>query len=271
MGGHADLKVLERGWADDKKTRMRGEIPVADVREVGGFLSLTPAEGGWRVVIVDAADEMNRSSANAILKVLEEPPRNALLLLLAHSPGRLLPTIRSRCRRLTLRPLADDQVELLLRRHRPDLEAGDAAALARLAEGSIGKALGLAEAGGLPLYRDMVGFFNALPRLDVPALHQFCEAAAKADGAFRTVTELFSWWLARAAAQAGRAGAGAASEAVPGEAGLQSRLVRVAGLDRWVELWEKTRDLFSRADAVNLDRKQVLLNAFFAVERCCRP
>ncbi|OIR00320.1 DNA polymerase III subunit tau [mine drainage metagenome] len=271
MGGHADLKVLERGWADDKKTKMRSEIPVADVREVGGFLSLTPAEGGWRVVIVDAADEMNRSSANAILKVLEEPPRNALLLLLAHSPGRLLPTIRSRCRRLVLRPLADAQVELLLRRHRPDLDDADAAALARLAEGSIGKALGLAEAGGLPLYRDMVGFFASLPGFDVPALHQFCEVSAKADGAFRTVTELFSWWLARAAAQAGRGGAAGAAEVVTGEAGLQSRLVGVAGLDRWVELWDKTRDLFSRADAVNLDRKQVLLNAFFAVERCCRP
>lgn len=266
-GGHADLKVLERTWTDDKKTKLKSEIPVDDVRGVGGFMSLTPGEGGWRVVIVDAADEMNRSSANAILKVLEEPPRNALMLLLSHSPGRLLPTIRSRCRRLVLRPLADDQVTLLLRRSNPDLSPEDAHALARLAEGSIGKAQALAAQGGLELYRQMVGLLAGLPRLDVPALHAFADGVAKGDDAFRTVTELLLWWLVQAATR----GAGqAAPEAVPGEALLQTRLVAAAGLEPWVQLWEKTQSLFSRADAVNLDRKQVLLNAFSSLERLCR-
>ena len=266
-GGHADLKVLERTWTDDKKTKLKSEIPVDDVRGVGGFMSLTPGEGGWRVVIVDAADEMNRSSANAILKVLEEPPRNALMLLLSHSPGRLLPTIRSRCRRLVLRPLADDQVTLLLRRSNPDLSPDDAHALARLAEGSIGKAQALAAQGGLELYRQMVGLLAGLPRLDVPALHVFADAVAKGDDAFRTVTELLLWWLVQAATR----GAGqAASEAVAGEALLQTRLIAAAGLEPWVQLWEKTQSLFSRADAVNLDRKQVLLNAFSSLERLCR-
>src|SRR5205814_6509761 len=94
-GGHADLLTVERAY-DPRRRRMRGEIVVGDTREISAFLRLTPAEGGWRVVIVDGADEMNRNAANALLKILEEPPQRALLLLVAHSPGRLLPTIRSR-------------------------------------------------------------------------------------------------------------------------------------------------------------------------------
>ncbi|PKU23208.1 DNA polymerase III subunit delta' [Telmatospirillum siberiense] len=267
-GGHADLKVVERGWTDDKKTRMKSEIPVDDVRGIGGFLSLTPAEGGWRVVIIDAVDELNRSGANAILKILEEPPRNALLLLVSHSPGRLLPTIRSRCRRLVMRPLPEDLVVDLLARHAPQLDAADARAIARLSLGSIGKALSLAGEGGLGLYRDMVGLIGGLPRLDIGALHAFSEKVAKSDDSFRTLSELFSGWLASAASQTG--GERGSSEVLAGERDLQRRLVKTAGLDRWVEVWEKNNHLFGRADAVNLDRKLVVVNAFLALERLCR-
>ena len=115
--------------------------PLADAVRDGSVAFVGPyrtAEGGWRVVIIDAADDMNRNAANAVLKVLEEPPRNALMLLLSHSPGRLLPTIRSRCRRLALKPLPEQSVVQLLASNRPDLGAEDVTALARLGEGSIG-------------------------------------------------------------------------------------------------------------------------------------
>jgi DNA polymerase-3 subunit delta' len=266
-GGHADLKVLERSWSDDKRTKLKSEIPVDDVRGIGEFLSLTPAEGGWRVVIVDAVDELNRSGANAILKILEEPPKNALLLLVSHSPGRLLPTIRSRCRRLVLQPLSEPLVTTLLERRHPDLDGADAQAIARLAEGSAGRAITLADEGGLGLYRDMMGLIGGLPRLDIAALHAFADKLAKADDGFRTFCELFSGWLARAAT--GRDGGGA--EVVAGEAALRRRLVAAAGLEPWVKVWEKTNLLFGRADAVNLDRKLVVVNAFLALERLGRP
>src|SRR5438034_4587944 len=120
-GGHADLLTVERAY-DPRRRRVRGEIIVENTREIGAFLRLTPAEGGWRVVIVDGADEMNRNAANALLKILEEPPRRALLLLVAHSPGRLLPTIRSRCRRFPLLPLPEATVAALLARYRPELD-----------------------------------------------------------------------------------------------------------------------------------------------------
>src|SRR5579863_2134864 len=118
-GGHADLLVVERG-IDPKRKRARSEIVVEDARAIAGFLRLTPAEGGWRIVIVDTADDMNRNAANAVLKILEEPPPRALLILVSDNPGRLLPTIRSRCRRLPLRPLSEEIVARLLNRYRPD-------------------------------------------------------------------------------------------------------------------------------------------------------
>lgn len=269
-GGHADLKVVERSWTDDKPPRLRSEIVVDDVREIGRFLSHTPAEGGWRVVIIDAADEMNRNSANAVLKVLEEPPQRALLLLVSHSPGRLLPTIRSRCRRLTLRPLAEEQLLTLLL-DRSELSEADARALARLAEGSIGKALALAGEGGLALFKEIIGLLARWPRLDVAAVHAFSDRVARGGSgeAFRTVTDLFVWWLARMVRVGGR-GEGLA-EVVPGEAAVMERLLGASKLDQWLEVWEKTSHLFARAEAVNLDRKQVVLNAFLTVERQGRP
>ena len=149
-GAHADLLTVERAW-DHKRKRERTEIVVDDVRKFTDFLRLTPAEGGWRVVIVDGAEDLNRNAANALLKVLEEPPARAILLLVCAAPGRLLPTIRSRCRRLRLSPLADAAMEALLTDYLPDLEADARARLVTLAEGSPGRALLLAAEEGLAL------------------------------------------------------------------------------------------------------------------------
>lgn len=269
--GHLDLKVVERGFSDDKKGKRRNEIVIDDVRGIGQFLSLTPAEGGWRVVIIDAADEMNRNAANAVLKVLEEPPRNALMLLVSHSPGRLLPTIRSRCRRLVCKPLPEPTVAELVAKYRPDLPSADVESLARLGEGSVGKALALAEEGGLDLYREVMAMLSALPKLDVPALHAFGDRVSRpeADAAWRTVTELLGWWLARLVRAGGREGRGMA-EVVPGEAAVMGRLLAGASLEQWLEVWEKITSLFAGTDAVNLDRKQAIISAFLAVERLAR-
>ncbi|HVM79760.1 MAG TPA: DNA polymerase III subunit delta' [Stellaceae bacterium] len=259
--GHADLLTVERG-IDPKRKRERTEIVVEDARAVAGFLRLTPAEGGWRIVIVDTADEMNRNAANAILKILEEPPKQAILMLLSDNPGRLLPTIRSRCRKLALRPLDDATVAELLARYRPDLSQRDRAALVEIAEGSIGRALELAEQNGVKLHREIVGLMSALPEIDGTALYGFAERAGRwgNDQGFRVVSELLPATVARAIAEAAKPGDGA---------GL-SALLRRRGLDRWVEVWEKITHLFAQADAINLDRKQVVLNAFFALEEAAR-
>src|SRR6476646_7262774 len=149
-GAHADLHTVERAY-DEKRRRMRTQIAVEDVRGISTFMSLTPAEGGWRVAIVDGAEEMNQSSANALLKILEEPPPRAILLLICSSPGRLLPTIRSRCRRLRLSPLDDTAMGALLAGYLPALDADERGRLITLAEGSPGRALMLAEDEGLKI------------------------------------------------------------------------------------------------------------------------
>ena len=267
-GGHADLMTVERSF-DEKRKRLRTEIVVDDVRRLGEFFALTAGEGGWRVAIVDCADELNRNAANALLKVLEEPPSRSLLLLVAHVPGRLLPTIRSRCAKLVLGTLEEARVAELVGGHWPELDADARLALARLADGSAGRAFDLAAGGGLDLYRDLVALLDGLPALDTAAVHAFCERLAPpaAEPAYRTVTLLLERWLVGLV----RAAAGApAPEVLPGEGKAMARLAAAGDLDRWIEVWEKTTRLIASADGVNLDRKQVLLSAFTSLQRAGR-
>ncbi len=145
---HPGLLVLKRP-ADEKTGRLKTVVSVNEIRRLGGFFGLTSAGGGWRVAIIDAADDMNDNAANALLKVLEEPPARSLLILISHAPGRQLPTIRSRCQRLDMKPLDDAVLTAALAQRLPDMSADDRAALVRLAEGSLGLALQLAEEEGV--------------------------------------------------------------------------------------------------------------------------
>jgi DNA polymerase III subunit delta' len=267
-GGHPDLLTVERGY-DEKQDRRRSEISVDDIRAVGGFLRLTPAAGGWRVVVVDSADEMSRNAANALLKLLEEPPSRALLLLVCHAPGQLLPTIRSRCRRLDLAPLAPPVLGDLLRRYRPGLADADAALLGRLAEGSIGRALALAEEGGAELHAALSDLLLALPKTDPVALHALGDRVQRRGGEtlFRTLAELLLDWLARLI----RLGSGVPeAELRPGETAAMRRLLAASSLDQWLALWEKTARLVAQTDNVYLDRKLVWLTILLDIEALAR-
>ncbi|MBI1777564.1 MAG: DNA polymerase III subunit delta' [Proteobacteria bacterium] len=262
---HPDLLVVERQY-DEKRKRDRRVIRVDETREIAQFLHLTPSQGGWRVVIVDGAEEMNRNAENSILKVLEEPPAQALILLVSHASGQLLATVRSRCRRLQLRPLPPSAVEGLLARYAPDLPEAERQPTVRLAAGSIGRALALIEGGGLELYRAVVGLLERIPGMDVKALHGLADKTARAgaEDVFATVTELYFTLLRRVMLEAG--GAAEVGEILPGEAALLRRLARRRSLDRWLELWDNSRRLVARTDSINLDRKQVILNVFLALE-----
>ena len=268
---HPDLFHLRRTLHPDNG-RMRGEIVVEDVRGLGEFMHMTPAMGQWRVALVDAADEMNRNAANAVLKILEEPPPNAVLLIVAHAPGRLLPTIRSRCRRLALHPLSDDTVIDLLGRYAPETAEEERRALAGLAEGSIGRALELASAGSLGLYREMVDVLTTLPDIDMARLHTFAERFARrgeeANADWRSLNFLLDGWLKALARQAATPGQSALI--VPAEKGLKERLLSSGNLDRWIEAWEKVSRLLSRSDAVNLDRKETVLVSFLTLQSAMR-
>lgn len=262
-GGHPDLRLVTRGVND--KGRPRQEIVVDDVRDLGHFLHLTPAGGGWRVAIIDPADDLNRNAANALLKVLEEPPKRALLLLTSHSPGRLLATIRSRCRRMALEPLPADAVAEGIKVIRPDLDPAAIPSLLRLAEGSIGRAVALADLDGVAGYEELLAILARWPKLDLPPIIAWSERFVRGGDpqGFEMARELLLGLLARVVASGtGRPMA----EAVAGELAVTRRLVEGARLDRWVGLWEKTNDLFARADGLDLDRKQALLSSLLAFE-----
>ena len=266
-GGHADFMTIERG-TNEKTGKRRTEIIIDDVRRVGRLVSLTPGEGLWRVIIVDGAEDMNRNAANAILKYLEEPPPQTLFLLVSHAPARLLPTVRSRCRALSMRPLADSLVnDLIASRIAPGLQAEERELLVSISEGSPGRALMLAEQGGVALYENLIDILSDLPNLDIRAVHGLGDKVARKDGAeaFHTLSGLIVWWLNHLVCDGAKAIETRALSAR--EQALRRRLLAKGDLEHWAQVWEKLSRLFARAEAVNLEPKQVILNAFTALQQ----
>ena len=143
-GSHPDLRWLER-LVNDKTNNLARNITVDQVRSLGDLFDLTPALSPWRVVVIDSIDDLEKSAANALLKMLEEPPANTIFFLVSHSPGQLLPTIRSRCRRLDFQSLDDDAMTSVLAKALPEQKDFERARVIAAAVGSAGRAIALAE------------------------------------------------------------------------------------------------------------------------------
>jgi len=204
-----------------------------------------------------------------LLQIGEEPPARCLILIGAHSAGAVLPTVRSRCRRLALQPLDDAAMAGFLDERLPDLTDDERQMLLHLAEGSPGRAINLASLDAVALFTELIGLLSGFPRFDVGLLHRFAEARGRgADGGFHTAMDLLSWWLARMTRGAGRGRWPA--EIMAGEHAAMQRMAQAASLDRWVQVWENVNRLLERRDAVNLDNRQVVLSAFFAISRAAR-
>lgn len=243
-GGHADLLTVEREW-DEKKERMKNDISVESVRRIAPFLRKTAAEGGWRAVIVDGAECLNASSQNALLKILEEPPAKAVLILTTTQPGGLLPTIRSRCRMVRLEALPDRDLSALLAKHVPSED--ERAVLAELAGGSIGRALRLQKEGGVALHRDLMKALAMLPETDGVLVHDLAEKIGRygAEQMFETARGILTGWCARQARAAARAG----------------------GPRHYFHAWEKLETLFRQTEQYNLDRRLAVISAFLALQK----
>lgn len=256
QGAHPDLQVIEPP-AETKGTRTRIEIGVEAVRTATTALHSTAAMGGRRVLIVDGADALNRNAANALLKPLEEPPRDAVLLLVAHDLRRVLPTIRSRCAVLRLDRLPDPVVLRILERQAPGLTPDAQRALARLARGSAGQALELAAGETLEAYGALASNIGA-ERVDALGLHDLAQQIARlADRQVAAPLALLQLLLARVVARATDRLDGTLFE---GEEAALARLCERRTLDHWAALWEKSARLLARAESLNLDRSQVLLH-----------
>jgi DNA polymerase-3 subunit delta' len=248
-GGHADLLTVERAY-DEKTKRRKRDIAVDDVRKINGFMALTPAEGGWRVAVVDGAEDLNQNSANALLKILEEPPSRAILILVCSAPGRLPATIRSRCRHLRLSPLSDDVMARLLAMYLPERGQDDRDRLITLAEGSIGRALAMADEDGIAVATMVDNLLASLPDVPLSRGHDVADALGRGETGFHLFTDQLIAGIAALV-----------RDTVRGRADPeQQRLAALRPLEAWGELWQGLLRLQDETERFALDKRQALVS-----------
>jgi DNA polymerase III subunit delta' len=247
---HTDLLALERTVGENGK--MRTVITVDQVRRLTTFFGSTAGEGGWRVCVVDSADELKYpEGSNALLKMLEEPPTRSLFLIVSHAPGRLLATIRSRCRRLMLRPLAENDVARAAAAAL-GTEPGDPAftKAAVAAGGSVSRALALSQGPLMVLREKVTALLAALPVPDPLALHALGDQLDRGD---RTLTEAFVGVVRDHL-----------SSSLHGGANAPERLARTAAL--WERINRQARDV----ETYNLERKPLVFSIFGQLAEAAR-
>ncbi|HKQ56091.1 MAG TPA: DNA polymerase III subunit delta' [Methyloceanibacter sp.] len=267
---HPNLLLIRRSWVEKSK-RYSQWIGVEEVRRLRSFLGHSAGEGGWRVVIVDRADELNQNAANALLKALEEPPPRTLFLLVSSAEGRLPVTIRSRTRTLRVTGLSHEALEQAVRAalERDEHETDEKTLVTALAlsEGSVRRALELVSNGGIELYDDILAALGALPEIEGPDLHRLVDRLAGAGEA-----ERFDLYLALLLGLIERlirfaaTGEGTTAE----ERELAARLFSPANLPAWAEAWEEISEAKSEAAALNLDRGILLLQSWFRLQLVAR-
>jgi DNA polymerase-3 subunit delta' len=243
---HPDLGLLRRKWdTAQKPNRFRTKILVDDVRASLEVFHKFSSMGGWRVCIVDCAEDLNANSANALLKMIEEPPPRSLFLIVAHRPGQALATIRSRCRKLTLKPLAPEQIVDAVRalgEPWSEISPDEVADAARRANGSVREALKRLDPDAHAIRAMIDQAITQLPGADFRAIHKLAEAVAargEGDSFEALMNSIYDWLAQRLRGVSPESGAG-----------------------RIVDLWDKIRAATREADALNLDRKLHVLSIF---------
>ncbi len=261
-GGHPDLLTIERLY-DEKKDRRKAEVSVEEIRRIAPFMRKTPAvDGGWRIVIVDDADTMNRNSQNSILKILEEPPEKSLIILITHRLGALLPTILSRASVENFYPLDNNLLKDTLSRVNPKLSADNRDLVISMAEGSLGRALEYADDKNLAVIAQSFELLAEWPRLDWTKIQYFSDTMGR--GATDESQHSFQdglMWLAGSLLKAK-----AANRAVP--VGLErfSGIMADVSLAGWLQICDTLNQHFTRVQTGNLDKKFMVMGAFMVFE-----
>lgn len=262
-GSHAGLLVIEPEF-DLKKNEYAREIIVDQARKIGGFFALTAAENSWRIVLIDSADALNTQAANAILKVLEEPPERSLLLLISHQPSLLLPTIRSRCQMLRMAPLSTDDFDRVMVHLMPEVDKNERALLAEFTGHAPGLAAEYAECAAAEIYAEIIDIFSHLPAYPAAKIHSFADRLVRerTHANWRIFTRLMLLALSRAA----KCAAGLPlTWLVEHEETTLRTLAQLRGADYWGEKWAECAEEFSVAERLHLDYKQVIIAFFHSV------
>ena len=264
------LFLCRRPW-DTKTKRIKRDITVEETRALKGFFSLSATDGGWRVAIIDAADEMNNAAANALLKILEEPPAKTIILMISHQPARLLPTIRSRCRELRCGKLSGSDLTLALN-NAGFITDQDPIALAELSDGSVGEAIRIITEDGLKKYSELVALAAQAPQIDRPTALRLANACVgKGNEATYDLTlRLVRLMLARIARFAALQPE-TVKEAANGEAVMLSKLgPNVHSALKWADLLAELTARSTHARAVSLDPSSVILDMLLKINETAR-
>ncbi|MGQ0527497.1 MAG: DNA polymerase III subunit delta' [Alphaproteobacteria bacterium] len=258
-GAHPDVLMIERAY-DEAKNRYKDSVDVQSVRKVAPFLRMTASSGGWRVVIIDDADTMNRNAQNALLKILEEPPQKVLLILVAHRSGALIPTIRSRTQMINFSPLGGDVLLQALQKHMPGITREQAAFLTSFADGSLGHALSALEQDVFGVFKSIVSIWNSWPHwngLEIHALGDELSASGK-DPAYTMFCKLMLWILASIASSKARRQKIETALNQPGFIDFAGK----SSLEEFLKVCENLERHFDKVDIANLDKRQSVLGAF---------
>lgn len=256
-GGHPDLLTIERTY-DAAKNKTQESLAVAELRKVEPFLRKTASEGGWRVVIIDDADTMNRNAQNALLKILEEPPAKTVIILIAHRAGALIPTIRSRARTLNFSALAPDVITDLLTQNGTYIDPFQGETLSALAEGSFGKSLRLLDEGGLEMLATLL---EHISNPEWSNIHSFADQLNRAGQEIQyknfTATMIWLYKMLSFAKARGQSIKPAALNEPP-----LSTILQNSSLAQFLKICENLSDCFETTSHANLDKRQAVLNAF---------
>lgn len=259
-GAHPDFLSIERK-VDEAKGKKAGTLDIAEIRKIVPFLRLSSSDGGWRVVLVDDADMMGRGAQNAILKILEEPPPKTLIILIAHRPGALIPTIRSRARTMLFKPPAFEHFEQILHiLGQSSLNMQEMKTLYTLAEASPGKALFLLEEGGLDILSRLLESFAPWPNWRWSDLHKLAENLGRSGA--DTQFESFSGsmlWIAQSLVKAKARGTMLSG---PLQTPVFQSILEHYSLNKLSDIAQTLQDHLSKTDYANLEKREAVLRCF---------
>tara|TARA_B100000212_G_scaffold92522_1_gene67915 strand:+ start:854 stop:1993 length:1140 start_codon:yes stop_codon:yes gene_type:complete len=265
------LSVIRKSY-DEKRKTFRSSIRVDEVRQLKSFFSLSVTDGGYRVAIVDCADDLNINAANALLKTLEEPPKNTVFLLISHNAQSLLPTIKSRCRELRLKSLADNDLVSALKQLNLTIPENDSEIYSILCSGSVGNSIRMIEHDGARLYRTLLSFLNQLPNLKGFELEKFIATFSgnKNKSKLEFFIELLNLAIVRIA-KAGIIGKSFSHHFLEDEKEIFTKLCPTpTSAKKWAELAQTQSKRLKNGLAVNLDPGSLILDTFFQIEDCAK-
>lgn len=256
-GGHPDLLTIERLY-DATKNKTAATLAVSELRRVEPFLRMTSSNGGWRVVIIDDADTMNRNAQNALLKILEEPPKKTLIMLVTHRLGALIPTIRSRTRLLNIKPLPQPTISELLNLKGHELDLNQKQIITAMAENSFGQSCNILEQGGLESFATIITMLQDISWTDI---HAFADQLGRAgqEQAYQNFKDTILW-IYKSLSFAKARGLPLSPDALNTEP--LSTILNNSSLAQLLKICENLSSQFDQTERSNLDKKQAILRAF---------